>query len=185
MSAGRPKPEGTVVANPALSQTLSAIRLSGADGFYNGAVADQTIRVRGGAGRGDLASRSFRLPHGGRQSAPGHGRQMSAPRCPMPRPAQAPSPQSLLANAARGTAPESAVVAAVRQSLASFGITALPPDLGGTGFAAVDKNGQAAVCGVTMNGAFGAGRTAGGKRRRCLPTLRRRLRAWPAHSSHP
>jgi gamma-glutamyltranspeptidase/glutathione hydrolase len=68
---------------------------------------------------------------------------------------------SLFANAGRSADPEGAVVAAVRQSLASFGITALPPDLGGTGFAAVDKNGQAATCATTLNGAFGAGHSAG------------------------
>jgi gamma-glutamyltranspeptidase/glutathione hydrolase len=67
----------------------------------------------------------------------------------------------LFANAARSADPESAVVAAVRQSLASFGISALPPDLGGTGFAAIDRNGQVATCAVTLNGAFGAGHSAG------------------------
>jgi len=33
-SAGRLRPEGTIAANTALSETLSTIRLSGADGFY-------------------------------------------------------------------------------------------------------------------------------------------------------
>jgi gamma-glutamyltranspeptidase / glutathione hydrolase len=37
----------------------------------------------------------------------------------------------------------------------------LPRDLGSTGFAAVDANGQAASCAVTMNGPVGSGRTAG------------------------
>ena len=50
---------------------------------------------------------------------------------------------SLFANSAGRADPETAVVAAVRQSLAGFGITALPADLGGTGFAAVDTKGQA------------------------------------------
>ena len=54
------------------------------------------------------------------------------------------------------------MVLAVRQSLASFGVSTLPSDLGGTGFAAVDRNGQVATCAMTLNGAFGAGHTAGG-----------------------
>ena len=51
---------------------------------------------------------------------------------------------------------------AVRQTLAGFGVGGLPRDLGSTGFAAVDANGQAASCAVTMNGPFGSGRTAAG-----------------------
>src|SRR5215469_8294600 len=47
---GSPKPEGTVVTNDAPSQTLAAIRLSGADGFYTGAVADQVIRYSASQG---------------------------------------------------------------------------------------------------------------------------------------
>jgi gamma-glutamyltranspeptidase / glutathione hydrolase len=157
--AGRPKTEGTVVANPALSQSLSVIRLSGADGFYAGAVADQTIR--GAAAQGGAISlqdlSDYRTAAGNPRLVTEGNVSAALPNASTGAGAFA---QSLLANAARGTAPESAVVAAVRQSLASFGITALPPDLGGTGFAAVDKNGQAAVCGVTMNGALGAARTA-------------------------
>jgi gamma-glutamyltranspeptidase/glutathione hydrolase len=158
-STGRPKAEGTVVTNLALSETLSTIRLSGADGFYKGAVADQVIRAAAAQG-GAISPQDFSdyrtginaprlLTEGGYSTA-----------IPNASTGAGAFSQSLLAEA-RGPEPESAVVAAVRQSLARFGISALPADLGGTGFAAVDRNGQAAVCGVTMNGAFGAGRTAG------------------------
>jgi gamma-glutamyltranspeptidase/glutathione hydrolase len=51
---------------------------------------------------------------------------------------------------------------AVQQSLAGFGVAGLPGDLGSTGFAALDANGQAAACAITMNGPFGSGRTATG-----------------------
>lgn len=159
-SAGRLKPEGSVVANPALSQTLSVIRLSGADGFYKGAVADEIIRAAGAQGGAislqDLAD--YRASVGNPHLIP-QGNVTAA--IPAPATGAGAFAQSLIANAARGQQPEAAVVAAVRQSLAAFGITTLPPDLGGTGFAAVDRNGQAAVCGVTMNGALGAARTAG------------------------
>jgi len=53
-------------------------------------------------------------------------------------------------------------MAAVKDSLAQFGVTALPSDLGATGFAATDGSGQAVACAVTMNGPFGAGRNATG-----------------------
>ena len=158
-SNGQPKAEGTVVANPALSETLAAIRLSGADGFYKGAVADQVIRGAAAQG-GAISLQDFSdyrtgitnprlLNEGGYNTAIPNGSTGAGAFA-----------QSLLTDA-HGSEPESAVVTAVRQSLARFGIAALPADLGGTGFAAVDRNGQAAVCGVTMNGAFGAGRTAG------------------------
>jgi gamma-glutamyltranspeptidase/glutathione hydrolase len=159
-SAGHVKAEGTVVADSALSQTLSAIRLSGADGFYKGAVADQLIRAsaqQGGAiSAQDLSD--YRASAGNPALVTEGNYSVAIPNAATGAGAFA---ASLLANAARGGAPENSVVAAVRQSLASFGISALPADLGGTGFAAVDRSGQAAVCGVTMNGAFGAGRIAG------------------------
>ena len=47
-------------------------------------------------------------------------------------------------------------------TLASFGVSALPHDLGSTGFAAVDASGQAASCALTLNGPFGSGHTATG-----------------------
>ena len=60
-----------------------------------------------------------------------------------------------------GIGSDAAILAAMRQSLATFGVGALPPDLGATGFAAVDAQGQAASCAVTLNGPFGSGHTAG------------------------
>ncbi len=159
-ASGRPKPEGTVVANAALSQTLSTIRLSGADGFYKGAVADEV--VRGSALQGGAISPADMTGYRTAVTAPrqiGEGSFTAA--IPNVSTGAGAFASSLLANASRGGAPESAVVTAVRQSLAGFGITALPPDLGGTGFAVIDKNGQAAACGVTMNGPFGAARSAG------------------------
>ena len=157
---GQPKPEGAVVSNSALSQSLAEIRLSGADGFYQGAVADQLIRYA--ASQGGAISAADLSDYRATVTAPRllnqGGLSVAIPNSATGAGAFA---ASLFANAARGGDPESAVVAAVRQSLASFGVSALPPDLGGTGFAAADKNGQAVTCAVTMNGAFGAGHSAG------------------------
>ena len=57
--SGKPKPEGTIVSNTPLSLSLGQVRLSGADGFYRGAVADQIVAysaAQGGAiSAGELA----------------------------------------------------------------------------------------------------------------------------------
>lgn len=158
--SGGPKPEGTVVTNQALSQSLAAIRLSGADGFYQGAVADAVVRYS--ASQGGSISATDLADYRTTVTAPRLMKQgdlsVALPDASTGAGAFA---ASLFANAGRSADPEGAVVAAVRQSLVSFGVTALPPDLGGTGFAAVDKNGQAAACATTLNGAFGAGHSAG------------------------
>lgn len=158
--AGHLKPEGSVVANSLLSQTLSAIRLSGADGFYKGAVAAEIVRASAAQGGAislqDLSD--YRTTVGNPHVMSEGGFSVAIPNASNGAGAFA---QALFAYAGRGANPEGAVVTAVRQTLASFGIRALPADLGGTGFAALDRTGQAAVCGVTMNGPFGAARTAG------------------------
>jgi gamma-glutamyltranspeptidase/glutathione hydrolase len=64
-------------------------------------------------------------------------------------------------NGIGGGNPQAATVGALRRALAGFNIQSVPSDLGATGFAALDTNGQAAACAVTMNGPFGAARTAG------------------------
>ena len=48
----------------------------------------------------------------------------------------------------------------LRRALAGFHVQSVPPDLGATGFAALDANGQAAACAVTLNGPFGSGHSA-------------------------
>ena len=157
---GTPRPEGAVATNLALSQTLAAIRLSGADGFYKGAVADALVRYsasQGGAiSAADLAD--YRTTVSAPRLMNQGGLSVAIPNAGTGAGTFA---ASLFANAASGSNPEAAVVAAVRQSLAGFGISALPSDLGGTGFAAIDRNGQAATCAMTMNGAFGSARSAG------------------------
>jgi len=155
-----PKAEGTIVASPALSQTLSTIRLSGADGFYKGAVANEVIRASAAQG-GAISLQDFSEYRTGVENPRLMAEGNLSVALPTPSTGAGAFAQTLLANAARSGDPENAVVAAVRQSLARFGISALPADLGGTGFAAVDQNGQAAVCGVTTNGAFGSGKSAG------------------------
>jgi gamma-glutamyltranspeptidase/glutathione hydrolase len=157
---GTPRPEGAIATNLALSQTLATIRLSGADGFYKGAVADELVRYsasqNGAISAADLADyrTTITAPHLMNQG----GYSVALPNAAT---GAGQFAQSLFTNAARSADAEASVVLAVRQSLASFGISTLPSDLGGTGFAAIDRNGQVATCAMTLNGAFGAGHTAG------------------------
>jgi gamma-glutamyltranspeptidase / glutathione hydrolase len=157
---GTPRPEGAIATNLALSQTLAAIRLSGADGFYKGAVAAELTRYsasQGGAiSANDLSD--YRTVVAAPRLVNQGGFSVALPNAGTGAGTFA---ASLFANAARSADPEGAVVAAVRQSLSSFGVSTLPPDLGGTGFAAVDRNGQVAACAMTLNGAFGSGHSAG------------------------
>ena len=156
---------GTEVKNPALGETLSQIRLNGADGFYTGAVAQRIAAYSdaqgGGISAGELAATAA-LQGPARSRAVGN----LVIWLPGARTGAGAFSASILDNlsrtgrAARNSA--AAMVTAVQQSLASFGVSGLPGDLGSTGFAAVDANGQAAACAVTLNGPFGSGRTATG-----------------------
>ncbi len=153
-SSGGLKPEGAMASNTALSETLSAIRLSGADGFYKGAVA--AMLAQNGLTLADLAA--YQPEQAAPRAIAEAGLAMTPPG---PQTGAGVFAAALAASAPASGDPEAAVVAGVRQALARFNITSLPQDLGATGFAAVDASGQAAACAVTMNGPFGAGRTAG------------------------
>jgi gamma-glutamyltranspeptidase/glutathione hydrolase len=156
--SGAPKAEGTVVTNVPLSQTLGQLRLAGADGFYQGAVAAQLVAyaaAQGGAiAPGELANTKTASP-ATRALALGTY-NLTLPAASTGAGAFA---GTLLTNMSRSGLSEDAIVAAERQTLAGFGVASLPQDLGATGFAAVDKNGQAASCAVTLNGPFGSGHT--------------------------
>lgn len=157
-AAGKPKPGGTVVGNEALSETLAQLRLSGPDAFYGGSIGAELV-ASGGFAPGELsamrtgvfASRPLTL---GAYTVAMPGGQTGAG-------SFAGTLMGNISRAAQGRALPAAVALAVRQTLARFGIATLPPDFGATGFAAVDTSGQAAACAVTLNGPFGAGRTAG------------------------
>jgi gamma-glutamyltranspeptidase/glutathione hydrolase len=158
-ASGRPKPEGTPVVNQALSLTLGNVRLNGADGFYSGAVAGDLIAASAAAGAplsaaelagyraSQVAARSVTV--GGINAlVPGAGTGSGV------------FIASVISGLPAGD-PQVATVGALKKALAGFGIQTVPPDLGATGFAALDSNGNAAACAVTMNGPFGAARSAG------------------------
>lgn len=160
--SGQPRAVGTEVRNPALGLTLGQIRLSGADGFYKGAVGariEAYSLAQGGAVTLDELA-AVRTQQGAARARNLGGLTVHQPGA---RTGAGAFTTSLFDNLSRQRgAGEAAIAAAVRQSLASFGVTGLPRDLGSTGFSAVDVNGQAASCAVTLSGAFGSGRTVAG-----------------------
>jgi gamma-glutamyltranspeptidase/glutathione hydrolase len=158
MAGGALKPEGSVAINQPLSATLSAIRLNGTDGFYSGPVADSMVAASSAGGRplteGELSAyrdtqTSARILRQGEVSAAMPGASTGA----------GAFIASVLSNAGGG-APDAAATNGLRRALDSFHVQAVPPDLGATGFAALDANGQAAACAMTLNGPFGSGHSA-------------------------
>jgi gamma-glutamyltranspeptidase/glutathione hydrolase len=157
--SGQPRPAGSEAKNPALGLTLGAVRTDRADGFYTGNVAARIVAYSnaqgGGIGLDDLTATTAKqsaartrnvggltayIPGAGTGAGLFTGTMLSS-----------------LASARN----DAAIAAGISQTVAGFGVTQLPKDLGSTGFAAVSADGQAAACAVTLNGPFGAGRTAG------------------------
>ena len=158
--AGKPRAAGSETRNVALSQSLSQIRRDGADGFYKGAVAERLVAysdAQGGAISADELA-GTQVVQGPARS---HGTGRFVTWLPGARTGAGAFSAALLNNLSR-SGRTADMATAVQQSLAGFGVGSVPGDLGSTGFAAVDANGQAAACAVTLNGPFGAGRTATG-----------------------
>lgn len=163
--SANPLAAGTEAKNVALGVTLGRIRLNGADGFYQGEVAERILAYSdaqgGGLSAGELAAT---VALQGLARSRGAGNLVAW--LPGPRTGAGAFSASLFDTVSRGVraarAPAGAPALAVQQSLASFGIAGVPGDLGSTGFAAVDSSGRAAACAVTLNGPFGSGRTATG-----------------------
>jgi gamma-glutamyltranspeptidase/glutathione hydrolase len=160
---GKVRTAGSETKNLALAETLGQIRLNGADGFYTGAVADRIVAYSDAQGGGISADELQAMPvlQGPARSRGVAGLSIWLPGARTGAGAFSAAMLDNLSRGGRGRAVTSTDVA-VQQSLGAFGVAALPGDLGSTGFAAADANGQAAACAVTLNGPFGSGRTATG-----------------------
>ncbi len=154
---GNLKPAGTVISNTDIAKTLAAIRTQGADGFYRSEIGKKIVDYAIQQGSGITAD-EFASYAATRE------------------PAQSVAMGDLTAYIPPGNLGSGAfaitllrkltdvmasldIGQATRETLEQFQVEALPKDLGATGFAAVDKTGEAVACGVTMNGSFGSGRT--------------------------
>ena len=164
--AGALKAAGTVVTNVDLADTLSALRAEGPDVFYSGSVAAK-IAAYASAEGGAISTMelaAYQASHGTPRVM-----QMGSDYVFLPaaRTGAGAFAGALLENLQRARSTptgardlQAAVMVAVKQTLESFQLSALPKDLGATGFAATDAKGQAVACAVTMNGPFGSGHTA-------------------------
>jgi gamma-glutamyltranspeptidase/glutathione hydrolase len=166
--SGRVKPVGTMVSNPALAQTLSAVRMYGPNGFYRGDIAQKISGYASGQGgaitMGELDSYSVTRTAPRAVALGGETGYL-----PPDRIGAGAFTGMLLSrlvdaqgNIIAGDQAAAATAAATKSALDQFGISELPRDLGATGFAAVDDSGQAVSCAMTMNGPFGSGHTAQG-----------------------
>jgi gamma-glutamyltranspeptidase/glutathione hydrolase len=166
--SGKIKSSGAVVSNPALAETLSAIRVEGPNGFYRGTIA-QMIAAYASAQGGAITSAELDAYMANRAPASVIPLGNEVGYMPPPRVGAGNFAAALLSNlvdaqgiVAADENPAAATAAATKATLDKFGIASLPKDLGATGFAAVDSTGQAVACAVTMNGPFGSGHTAQG-----------------------
>lgn len=166
--SGAVKAAGTVVGNPDLAATLAIVRTGGPNAFYGGNLGARIL--------------AYSSQQGGMIAVPEFARYRVTRSTPQA--LQLGSQYILLPSAGTGAGAfagalfeslsramdantgaadlQAAVVVSVKEALARFRVTDLPQDLGATGFAATDANGQAVACAVTMNGPFGSGHNAEG-----------------------
>lgn len=160
--SGQLKKAGTVVTNPALARALSVIRQDGADGFaarLGPSLIAYSTAQGGGISAEDFAAAQTRAVAPARRAI--GGLSVFYPATGTGAGAFAAALLSRMAGSSAAGAGATAV-AAVQAALAGFGVATIPADFGSTGFAVSDGNGGAVACAVTMNGPFGAGRTATG-----------------------
>jgi gamma-glutamyltranspeptidase/glutathione hydrolase len=161
--SGRPRAAGAEARNVALGVTLGAIRLNKADGFYKGAVA-ANIAAYSAAQGGGISAAELAAMTASQDPARPHTMGNHVIYMPGARTGAGAFTAAMLTNLSRDLRatrdPAAAMQSAVRDSLAGFDVGSVPGDMGSTGFAAVDANGAAASCAVTLNGPFGSARTA-------------------------
>ncbi len=156
------------MTNGDLAQTLSAIRSFSANGFYGGSVA-QKISAYSAAQSGAVSLAELQAYRATR-SQPGAvtvgANIVYGPSARVGAGTFANELLSRLLDKKGNPLPQDnlavATASATKAALDKFAIASLPEDLGATGFAALDGNGQAVACAVTMNGPFGSGHTAAG-----------------------
>jgi gamma-glutamyltranspeptidase/glutathione hydrolase len=174
---GQPLAEGALLQQPELGATLSQIRISGVGDLYQGrgahTLADAMPSAGGGLSLADLRAAVPRFSPAFIAQSPGED-QLAL--LPITERGSAPTAAALLAlydapNDVAGAQRRAlSVGAAARQGnsgneqLITANLPAATPGVlpASTIFAAVDRNGGAAICGVSLGNLFGTGRVAQG-----------------------
>lgn len=155
-------PSGSVLTQPDLAGTLSAIRQRNVNGFYAGPVARAFVEGANEAGgrvtlddlgryRNDLAPAQQAFRSGYDVSLPASSTRAGVFTAKL-----------LKKLEASKTTDAQALAAVARQVAGEMGAPGnFDADMGATSFAVVDSKGGAVACAVTMNGAFGLGVPAG------------------------
>ncbi len=153
--------EGDMLHNPDLASSLAAIRIGGPAALYNGKLTD-ALMAYAAQQNGPIAADE--LANYAPARAPGRMSTFGGETVYLPheRTGAGKLAATVLASLGPNAAASSPadVAAAMTRALNGYGVVALPNDLGATGFAAIDRDGQAVACAVTMSGPFGSGRTA-------------------------
>lgn len=146
-----------------LASTLARIRSGGVNGFYLGTTATHLASEAQAKG-GTLTAQdleSYRPETGPAQPIASGDASVFLPQSGL----GAGAFSAALWNNIQGVAGADALAAAAERTAIGLGApggAALERDFGSTSFAVVDSAGSAVACAVTMNGLFGAARTAGG-----------------------
>lgn len=164
--SGQIKPVGSRITARALAQTLSEIRTEGPDVLYRGALAHDIVSYSAAQG-GAIAAADLEAYAPVRSSAQlarvaGTDAYLASSSTVGGRYIRAVLSHLVDAQGqteARGRELTPQVFSAAKNAYLANNAAPLPPDLGETGFAAVDGGGMAVACGVTMNGPFGSGHT--------------------------
>lgn len=162
--AGRMHREGDILHNTDLGASLAMLRTTGASALYGGKLGASLVSYAR-AQNGPIAMDEFANYSPTRVVANMITIGDEAVYLPAPRTGSgklAAKVFDTLAGRDIVNISSADVAAGVTESLRGFGVGALPNDLGATSFAAVDDQGQAVACAVTMSGPFGSGRTAEG-----------------------
>lgn len=165
--SGHVKAAGTVVSNPDLASTLAALRQHGPAAFYRDRLARDIVAYSAQQG-GAISAADLDDIHAG-LSAPQQmhlaDQYVLLPPASVGAGSFAEAVLSRLVGADAGPVagdPAQTTRQAVQAALRKFAVRNLPRDLGATGFAALDRKGEAVACAVTMNGPFGSGHTVPG-----------------------
>ncbi len=159
---GQPLAEGAPLIQPELAASLAKLRTAGVGDLYQGLLARTLADAATDAG-GGLQAEDFRtaLPSIAApiQVAAGNDRLAFLPQPGEGGLATVAAFQALRQNPNDPAQAQARALAAAAQAR---GVAALPPLPASTTLAALDRNGNAVICALTMNNLFGTGRIAPG-----------------------